>query len=56
MLQADRNWKVQLTNFLLGQIANQARLEAGSIHKDSPVAKYLLWHSVKPKDFNSYDK
>ncbi|KAL6596662.1 hypothetical protein ACP70R_047305 [Stipagrostis hirtigluma subsp. patula] len=27
---------------------------AGSIHKDSPAAKYLLEHGVKPKDFNSY--
>jgi aconitate hydratase len=27
---------------------------AGSIHKDSPAAKYLVGHGVKPKDFNSY--
>lgn len=27
---------------------------AGSIHKDSPAAKYLVGHSVKPRDFNSY--
>ncbi|KAI8007657.1 hypothetical protein LOK49_LG07G03380 [Camellia lanceoleosa] len=27
---------------------------AGSIHKDSPAAKYLLEHGVHPKDFNSY--
>ncbi|KAI4975447.1 hypothetical protein ZWY2020_049054 [Hordeum vulgare] len=27
---------------------------AGSIHKDSPAAKYLVGHSVKPGDFNSY--
>ncbi|XP_044442830.1 aconitate hydratase, cytoplasmic isoform X2 [Triticum aestivum] len=27
---------------------------AGSIHKDSPAAKYLVDHSVKPGDFNSY--
>uniref|UniRef100_A0A453RER2 aconitate hydratase n=1 Tax=Aegilops tauschii subsp. strangulata TaxID=200361 RepID=A0A453RER2_AEGTS len=26
----------------------------GSIHKDSPAAKYLVDHSVKPGDFNSY--
>ncbi|KAI6687507.1 hypothetical protein NL676_024335 [Syzygium grande] len=26
----------------------------GSIHKDSPVAKYLLERGVGPKDFNSY--
>lgn len=27
---------------------------AGSIHKDSPAAKYLLERGVHPKDFNSY--
>ncbi|KAI5599572.1 hypothetical protein POPTR_002G229200v4 [Populus trichocarpa] len=27
---------------------------AGSIHKDSPTAKYLLEHGVDRKDFNSY--
>ncbi|KAK9268939.1 hypothetical protein L1049_000705 [Liquidambar formosana] len=27
---------------------------AGSIHKDSPAAKYLLERGVSPKDFNSY--
>ncbi|KAM0917627.1 hypothetical protein ACQ4PT_009119 [Festuca glaucescens] len=27
---------------------------AGSIHKDSLAAKYLVEHGVKPKDFNSY--
>ncbi|CAL5405572.1 unnamed protein product [Camellia sinensis] len=27
---------------------------AGSIHKDSPAAKYLLGRGVHPKDFNSY--
>ncbi|PVH48043.1 hypothetical protein PAHAL_4G226200 [Panicum hallii] len=27
---------------------------AGSIHKDSPAAKYLVEHGVNPKDFNSY--
>ncbi|XBH99208.1 hypothetical protein VPH35_128594 [Triticum aestivum] len=27
---------------------------AGSIHKDSPAAKYLVGHSVKHRDFNSY--
>ncbi|KAM0903094.1 hypothetical protein ACQ4PT_018890 [Festuca glaucescens] len=27
---------------------------AGSIHKDSPAAKYLVEHGVKPKHFNSY--
>lgn len=27
---------------------------AGSIHKDSPAAKYLLERGVAPKDFNSY--
>ncbi|KAM0943794.1 putative aconitate hydratase [Dioscorea sansibarensis] len=27
---------------------------AGSIHKDSPAAKYLREHGVSPKDFNSY--
>jgi len=27
---------------------------AGSIHKDSPVATYLLERGVDPKDFNSY--
>ncbi|XP_048234902.1 aconitate hydratase, cytoplasmic isoform X2 [Ricinus communis] len=27
---------------------------AGSIHKDSPAAKYLLERGVEPKDFNSY--
>ncbi|RWW68526.1 hypothetical protein BHE74_00023949 [Ensete ventricosum] len=27
---------------------------AGSIHKDSPAAKYLMEHGVDPKDFNSY--
>ncbi|KAF6173308.1 hypothetical protein GIB67_027003 [Kingdonia uniflora] len=27
---------------------------AGSIHKDSPAAKYLLEHGVDRKDFNSY--
>uniref|UniRef100_A0A7N0TF92 Aconitate hydratase n=1 Tax=Kalanchoe fedtschenkoi TaxID=63787 RepID=A0A7N0TF92_KALFE len=27
---------------------------AGSIHKDSPAAKYLLERGVDPKDFNSY--
>ncbi|KAL2328350.1 hypothetical protein Fmac_021777 [Flemingia macrophylla] len=27
---------------------------AGSIHKDSPAAKYLLEHGVECKDFNSY--
>lgn len=27
---------------------------AGSIHKDSPAAKYLLNRGVQPKDFNSY--
>ncbi|KAK9028000.1 hypothetical protein V6N11_067816 [Hibiscus sabdariffa] len=27
---------------------------AGSIHKDSPAAKYLFGHGVERKDFNSY--
>ncbi|CAL9780657.1 unnamed protein product [Musa acuminata subsp. burmannicoides] len=27
---------------------------AGSIHKDSPAAKYLMERGVAPKDFNSY--
>jgi len=27
---------------------------AGSIHKDSPAAKYLVEHGVERKDFNSY--
>ncbi|XP_009382046.2 aconitate hydratase, cytoplasmic [Musa acuminata AAA Group] len=27
---------------------------AGSIHKDSPAAKYLMERGVSPKDFNSY--
>ncbi|KAH7848855.1 hypothetical protein Vadar_009254 [Vaccinium darrowii] len=27
---------------------------AGSIHKDSPAAKYLMEHGVDRKDFNSY--
>ncbi|GJM99956.1 hypothetical protein PR202_ga17099 [Eleusine coracana subsp. coracana] len=27
---------------------------AGSIHKDSPAAKYLVENGVEPKDFNSY--
>lgn len=27
---------------------------AGSIHMDSPAAKYLLERRVHPKDFNSY--
>ena len=27
---------------------------AGSIHKDSPAAKYLREPGVSPKDFNSY--
>lgn len=27
---------------------------AGSIHKDSPAAKYLIERGVAPKDFNSY--
>lgn len=27
---------------------------AGSIHKDSPAAKYLLERGVQPRDFNSY--
>lgn len=27
---------------------------AGSIHKDSPAAKYFVEHGLKPKDFNSY--
>lgn len=27
---------------------------AGSIHKDSPAAKYLMEHGVERKDFNSY--
>lgn len=27
---------------------------AGSIHKDSLAAKYLVEHGVNPKDFNSY--
>ncbi|KAJ4976543.1 hypothetical protein NE237_001649 [Protea cynaroides] len=27
---------------------------AGSIHKDSPAAKYLLERGVNPRDFNSY--
>jgi aconitate hydratase A / 2-methylisocitrate dehydratase len=27
---------------------------AGSIKKDSPAGKYLIGHSVDPKDFNSY--
>ncbi|KAJ4833032.1 hypothetical protein Tsubulata_010661 [Turnera subulata] len=27
---------------------------AGSIHRDSPAAKYLLQRGVSPKDFNSY--
>ncbi|KAL3508482.1 hypothetical protein ACH5RR_027883 [Cinchona calisaya] len=27
---------------------------AGSIHKDSPAAKYLMERGVNPKDFNSY--
>src|SRR5437016_4658615 len=27
---------------------------AGSIKKDSPAGKYLVEHSVQPKDFNSY--
>ncbi|XP_051151881.1 aconitate hydratase, cytoplasmic-like [Andrographis paniculata] len=27
---------------------------AGSIHKDSPAAKYLMDHGVERKDFNSY--
>ena len=26
----------------------------GSIHKDSPAAKYLVEHGVNPNDFNSY--
>lgn len=26
----------------------------GSIHKDSPAAKYLIEHGVERKDFNSY--
>ncbi|TVU11538.1 hypothetical protein EJB05_45131 [Eragrostis curvula] len=27
---------------------------AGSIHKESPAAQYLVEHGVNPKDFNSY--
>lgn len=29
-------------------------LNTGSIHKDSPTARYLREHGVDPKDFNSY--
>jgi aconitate hydratase len=29
-------------------------LPRGSIHKDSPAAKYLLEHGVDHKNFNSY--